>query len=144
MTGGLDFSGSIHKGQLRIWTWDGTTLTLKKSEEWYTADSTYRDSVFVADVDGDGENEIVTGGGAYDGSRDNGQLRIWGLGTLSVGGEVFPIDRLAMLTPYVAALSPSHSRKTRRNPSANSVGKGKKYPHSINWLSRAGHGCGHE
>jgi hypothetical protein len=72
------FSDGIRfRSQLRIWNWNGITLTLEKNEEWYTTDHTHVYSVVVDDVDGDGDREIITGGYAYDGARYNGQLRIW-------------------------------------------------------------------
>jgi len=64
-------------GQLRIWNWNGTTLTLETSQEWFTIGATRVGSVFVDDVDADGAKEIVTAGFAFDGVRNNGQLRIW-------------------------------------------------------------------
>jgi len=64
-------------GQLRVWNWDGLTLTLEASQEWYTIGQTYVNSVFVDDIDGDGVKEIITGGDASDFTRGTGQLRIW-------------------------------------------------------------------
>ena len=44
ITGGYAFTGGQIKSQLRIWNWDGsTTLTLEKSEEWYTIGFTYQE-----------------------------------------------------------------------------------------------------
>lgn len=47
---------------LRMWRWDGISLTLKKSVEWGAANSTTANSVYVYDVDGDGVDEVITGG----------------------------------------------------------------------------------
>jgi len=100
VTGGWADDGTRYNGQLRIWTWDGATLTLEHSEEWFTIDDTCVYSVFAGDVDGDGVVEIVTGGEAYDGTRNNGQLRIWALPP-PVGGTVTPVNRLQLLAPLI-------------------------------------------
>ncbi len=75
LTGGLDG----FKAQLRIWTWNGTVLTMEHSEEWTLGGWMDRVlSVFASDIDNDGVVEVVTGGDAYDGSNaENGQLRVW-------------------------------------------------------------------
>jgi len=73
-TAGLSNDGTHDEGQLRVWS---SSLTVEDSEEWYTVSYTNARSVFVADVNGDGEKEVVTGGYAYDGTRDKAQLRVW-------------------------------------------------------------------
>ena len=73
---GAETKGQVF-GQLRIWNWNGTTLTLEHSEEWQTISWTHVYSVFAADVDKDGVTEIVTGGDAFNGTHYNNQLRIW-------------------------------------------------------------------
>ena len=78
ITGGYAYyTGSLSNGQLRIWHWTGSALTLELSEEWAMGDDTAVQAVRVGDVDGDGVLEIITGGWTDDGSRYNGQLRIW-------------------------------------------------------------------
>lgn len=69
--------GAVVKGQLRIWRWDGTSLTLEKGTSWRKGEKVRVWAVFVADVDKDGDNEIVTGGHYYDGTYWRPQLRIW-------------------------------------------------------------------
>jgi hypothetical protein len=77
-------------GQLRVWTWNNGELSLKSNSEWRIIDNTYAldvagnpmgntiaSNVKTADVDADGTPEILTGGFTYDGSKVNGQLRIW-------------------------------------------------------------------
>jgi hypothetical protein len=77
-------------GQLRVWQFNGTDLSLKDNAEWqmiegfYSVDAagnpmgnTIVSDVKVADVDGDGVPEIVTGGFRYNGTKAEGQLRIW-------------------------------------------------------------------
>ena len=76
-------------GHLSIWQWDGQTFSLMGTEEWRMVDgyalnsaggvqgNTIVSDVQVADLEGDGVPEIVTGGFTYDGAKVNGQLRIW-------------------------------------------------------------------
>ena len=77
-------------GQLRVWQFNGTDLSLKDNVEWQMVQDTYSvdvagspmgntvtSNVKVADIDDDGFPEIVTGGFTYNGSKAEGQLRIW-------------------------------------------------------------------
>jgi hypothetical protein len=90
VTAGYDHGLKNGSGQLRVWQWNGVDLTLKANAEWrllkgaYGVDvagnpmgNTVVNNVKVADVDGDGVPEIVTGGFTYDGDKFEGQLRIW-------------------------------------------------------------------
>jgi len=88
-TGGYINSPENSSGQLRIWRFDGSDLALKANAEWrmvndFSLDSagnvmgnTMVHNVKVADVDGDGFPEVVTGGFTYDGAKAEAQLRIW-------------------------------------------------------------------
>jgi hypothetical protein len=86
VTGGFAYDGEKVNAQLRIWSWNGQTLALEKSQEWATDYITEIKSISLNDVDGDGRKEIVTSGmvGAQGGFWDNGtapemaQLRVWG------------------------------------------------------------------
>ena len=49
ITGGFTYGG----GMLRIWSWDGETLTLEKGHEWNTIERTSVYTVYASDVDGD-------------------------------------------------------------------------------------------
>ncbi len=76
-------------GQVRVWQFDGTDLSMKANAEWrmvdgYSVDNagnvmgnTMAHTVEVGDLDADGFLEIVTGGFTYDGEKIQGQLRIW-------------------------------------------------------------------
>jgi hypothetical protein len=85
---GNDLNNS--RGQLRVWQFDGTNLSLKSNAQWCMIDGVYSvdvagnvmgntlvSNVKVADVDGDGVPEIVTGGFTYNGTKAEGQLKIW-------------------------------------------------------------------
>jgi hypothetical protein len=90
ITSGYDHGLTNSSGQLRIWHWNGQDLQIKANAEWRLVEGVYgvtvtgapmgntlAENVKVADVDGDGTPEIVTGGFAYDGQKTNAQLRIW-------------------------------------------------------------------
>ncbi len=59
-------------------------LTVENVKTWYWGDSTQVRSVAVGDVDGDGKNEIVTGGSYSDDTRNIAQLCVWDGATLAL------------------------------------------------------------
>jgi hypothetical protein len=86
------YSGNLNdsKGQLCIWNLKGTTLSLEAHQEWQMQSGGYAPNIAggilgntvvnnlkVGDLDGNGISELVTGGFTYDGSKAEGQLRIW-------------------------------------------------------------------
>jgi len=86
------YSGNLNnsKGQLCLWSWDGHEFTLEANEQWQLVSDVYAltiagqvqgntivNNVKASDTDGDGVNEVVTGGFAYDGEKINAQLRVW-------------------------------------------------------------------
>jgi hypothetical protein len=77
VTAGFAHDGALVNGQLRIWSWDGWTLTLEKSHEWFTANTTEVKSLSLEDVDGDGKQEIATSGLYWNGTHSSAQLRVW-------------------------------------------------------------------
>jgi len=90
VTGGYDRDLTNSSGQLRVWRWNGQELSLKANEEWRMVEGSYGvtisgapmgntmvENVKVADVDGDGSAEVVSGGFTFDGEKVNAQLRIW-------------------------------------------------------------------
>ena len=91
VTAGYAYDLKNSSGNLRIWQYDGQTLTLKANQEWRLVEGGYGltiagdiqgntavNNLKIGDVDSDGKNEIVTGGFAYDGQKVKAQLRIWG------------------------------------------------------------------
>ena len=85
VTGGFTWDGEKVNAQLRIWNWNGQTLSLEKSHEWITEDITEVKAISLNDVDGDGSVDIVTSGETafYGGFSDveippeAAQLRVW-------------------------------------------------------------------
>ena len=85
ITGGFTYDGEKVNAQLAIWNWSGKDFLMEKSFEWTDADITEVKSISLDDVDGDGNEEIVTSGfiGVYGGFSDEedfpekAQLRIW-------------------------------------------------------------------
>lgn len=89
VTAGYDHDAKNSTGQLRLWKWNGSVLTMEDNEEWkmtagYSLDNagnvrgnTMAHALDVGDVDGDGKPEVVTGGFTYDGAYARGQVRVW-------------------------------------------------------------------
>lgn len=90
VTTGYDYGLKNSSGQLRVWSWERNSLSLKSSVEWKTVENVYGldvagnpmgntivSNVKTADVNGDDVVEIITGGFTYDGENIVGQLRIW-------------------------------------------------------------------
>ena len=85
VTGGFTYDGNKANGQLRIWSWNRSVLSLRSSSEWINDDITEVMSVSLGDVDGDSRMEIVAGGmlapyGSFNTNTtlpDRGQLGIW-------------------------------------------------------------------
>ncbi len=81
ITSGEAGSWSAVKAQLRIWSWDGTSLALEKGHEWQSDGGHTRVySVITNDVDDDGDIEIIVGGQISTGgpwSRYQGLLYIF-------------------------------------------------------------------
>jgi hypothetical protein len=90
ITGGYNNHLENSAGQLRVWHFNETELSLVANEEWQLLGDAYAlttvggvqgntmvNNVKAADVDKDGVPEIVTGGFTYDGNNVEAQLRIW-------------------------------------------------------------------
>ncbi len=85
ITGGFTYNGKNVTAQLRIWTWNGETLSLEETKEWASDYLSEVKCISLNDVDGDSRIEIVTSGivAAYGSfatnktSPNHAQLRIW-------------------------------------------------------------------
>jgi uncharacterized protein YuzB (UPF0349 family) len=78
ITGGFSYyvgedSVTTWEAPLRIWSWNGQNLTLEKSYNWVGS----IDCVYVADVDSDGVNEILTTGSFGNETGRYSSLRVW-------------------------------------------------------------------
>ena len=85
VTGGWTYDGTKIDAQLRIWNWNGNSLSLEKSHEWITEDITEVKAIAIDDVDGDKQANIVTSGltsvyGSFNNTEatpNAAQLRVW-------------------------------------------------------------------
>jgi hypothetical protein len=75
IAGGNYFDGIRNVAQLTVWS--GPTLTLNNLRVWYWTGNTGINSIAVGDVNGNGANEIVTGGYYFDNTRNVAQLVVW-------------------------------------------------------------------
>jgi parallel beta-helix repeat protein len=82
VTGGYYFDGVRNVAQLHVW--NGATLAVKKVQTWYWGGNTIITCLAIADADGDGQKEIVTGGCYFDGTRTVALLHVWNGSTLAV------------------------------------------------------------
>jgi hypothetical protein len=81
VSGGYFDDGARLNAQLAVW--DGASLAFEGVQTWYWTGDTVIESVTAGDADGDGKQEIVTGGYFNDGSRLNAQLVVWSGGSLA-------------------------------------------------------------
>lgn len=70
---------SPDRAQLRVWGWDGTTLTLKQSQDWTIGDGVCVWNVGTGDLDNDGTVEIVTAGCMSINRLCDPDMRIWSI-----------------------------------------------------------------
>jgi hypothetical protein len=85
VTGGYYYDDARDWAQLV--TWDGASLAVENVMVWYWTGDTRISSVAVADVDGDGADEIVTGGYYTDGDK-MAQLVVWNGTSMAVENVV--------------------------------------------------------
>jgi hypothetical protein len=92
--------------QLRVWSWDGNTLTLKQSKDWIVGEAVCSWNVGTGDVDNDGVVEIVTVGCMQiENSHDcDPDLRIWSLPAASAPHASFPYLLVAVGGVATAAI----------------------------------------
>ncbi len=63
--------------QLRVWSWDGKTLTQEQSQDWVIGEGVMAWNTAIADLESDGKNEILTVGCMYVGNLCDPDMRIW-------------------------------------------------------------------
>jgi len=67
------------RGELQVFQWHVDRWETVAAERWQSGEYTHGYGMDVADVDGDGRPEIVTGGFFLHDGRDQAELRIWKL-----------------------------------------------------------------
>jgi hypothetical protein len=95
------------QAQIRVWSWDGNTLTLKQNKDWIVGEAVCAWNVGTGDVDNDGVVEIVTVGCMQiANSRDcDPDLRIWSLPAASAPPASFPYLPAAVVGAAAAAIA---------------------------------------
>lgn len=89
--GSFKNSESIHdRGQLRVYSWDGITLTLKQNKDWAFDDGACAWNVANGDVDKDGVVEIITVGCTALNDLCDPDMRIWSLPSISMTSNYLP------------------------------------------------------
>jgi outer membrane protein assembly factor BamB len=76
-SGGYFNEGSHTVAQLI--EWNGINLGIDRFTTWYWTSDTMIYSVAGGDVNADGQMEVATGGGFFDGAQINSQLTVWGV-----------------------------------------------------------------
>jgi hypothetical protein len=84
VTAGYYNDGLHWDAQLQVW--NASNLALEGVTAWFWTSDTQVSSIAIGDVNGDGKNEIVTGGSYFDGTRWVAQLHVWNGSTLAVVG----------------------------------------------------------
>lgn len=88
------------RAELKVWSWDGTTLILEHSKDWLVEEAASARNVDTGDLDNDGTVEIVTVGciQLIDSRDCDPNLRIWAVASEA---STFPRN----LIPLIAALA---------------------------------------
>jgi hypothetical protein len=76
---GSFYSGVPEMAQLRVWSWDGKTLTLKNGQDWFIDNGAAAWHVASGDVDKDNVTEMVTVGCTYLNNMCDPDMRIWSI-----------------------------------------------------------------
>ncbi len=83
--------------QLRVWSWDGKTLTLENSKDWTIDEGACAWNLATGDIDKDDVVEIVTLGCTYFSNLCDPDMRIWSIPS----EESFSINYLVLATIVV-------------------------------------------
>jgi hypothetical protein len=93
------------RAELKIWMWDGKTLTLKSNTDWMVGEGVCAWNDGTGDVDNDGVVEIITVGCMYVGTLCDPDLRIWSLTTTSNFLTSFPYLPIVIAVTVTAVLA---------------------------------------
>jgi hypothetical protein len=109
-------SEALHdRGQLRVWGFNGTTLSLKQGAEWTFDDGACAWNVGNGDVDKDGVLEIITVGCTARGSLCDPDMRIWSISNVNTNPNYLPYALAAgvLLVAMASVLTFVRRRKRR-------------------------------
>jgi hypothetical protein len=86
------------RAELRVWDWDGSSLTLEQSRDWIVETSVSAWNVGSGDLDNDGVVEMVTVGcmQTIDLLDCDPDMRLWSLSSTSSATPFLPIAAIAM------------------------------------------------
>jgi hypothetical protein len=84
--------------QLRVWSWNGESLTLEQSKDWTIGDGVVAYNVGTGDIDKDGTVEIVTVGCMGESNLCDPDLRIW---SIDIQQDAFSFIQLAVIAAVV-------------------------------------------
>ena len=87
--------------QLRVWSWNGNTLTLKQTKDWTIGEGVVAWNLATGDVDEDGTVEIVTVGCMAESNLCDPDLRIW---SIAKEPGSFPDISLVSIGVFVGAV----------------------------------------
>lgn len=87
--------------QLRVWSWNGNTLTLKQTKDWTIGEGVVAWNLATGDVDEDGTVEIVTVGCMAESNLCDPDLRIW---SIAKEPGSFPYFSLVSIGVFVGAV----------------------------------------
>ncbi len=89
LIGGYSDSLANSNGLVSVWYWNGQEFSLEAVNKWQLGEGTAKtiagasqgntavNNVKAADLDGDGNKEVVTAGFAFDGQNVNAQIKVW-------------------------------------------------------------------
>jgi hypothetical protein len=118
---GSFFSNSPEMAQLRVWSWDGTNLALKHSQDWTIDEGACAWNVATGDVDKDGVIEIVTVGCTYLGNMCDPDMRIWSIPNEPASPPYALLAAVGTVAAIVLAASFLFVRKRRNRSRAARV-----------------------
>ncbi len=106
---------SPNNAQIRIWGWDGTTLTLKQSQEYTIGDGVCAWNVATGDLDNDGTVEIVTVGCMGINTLCDPDMRIWSIQNAAISPLFLTFAIIGIIAAAVLSTTVVFVLKKRRN-----------------------------
>jgi len=98
-------SEALHdRGQLKVWGFNGTSLSVEQSTEWVFDEGACAWNVGNGDIDKDGILEIITVGCTAFGTLCDPDMRIWSIADVGVPQNHVPIIVAIVILIAVAGL----------------------------------------